>query len=277
MPRPRRARRARSPRPWSPVAGGSRPSSTRPSVGSASRPEHVDRIASEVRTALPRRAVLLARLDATRAGWRERARAPRAVEPPPRGVGRAPLPPSRAAAARPDPGRQHRPHARGRKVRPSPRLPLLDVRDVVDPPGDHARTRRSGAHDPRARLPRRDAGRHHAGTRTLAQELGREPTPTEIANASSCPRTPCATSSASRGSPSRSRSRATMKVPPSPPRSRTRRARSPPSWRSRAASAARSIACSTRSPRARRRSCSSASASATRPSARSKRSAPACA
>ena len=45
---------------------------------------------------------------------------------------------------------QHRPDARGRAVRLAPRVQVLDVRDVVDPPGDHARDRRSLALDPPA-------------------------------------------------------------------------------------------------------------------------------
>ncbi len=54
----------------------------------------------------------------------------------------------RPAVPRPDPGRQHRPDEGGRQVRIPPRLQVLDLRDVVDPPGDHALDRRPGAHDP---------------------------------------------------------------------------------------------------------------------------------
>ena len=56
----------------------------------------------------------------------------------------------RRAAARPDPGGQHGPHARGREVRPQPRLQALHVRHLVDPPVDVPRDRRPGAHDPPA-------------------------------------------------------------------------------------------------------------------------------
>ena len=54
---------------------------------------------------------------------------------------------------RPDPGGHARSHPRGREVRLAARLQVLDVRDVVDPPGGRPRARRQGAHDP-------DAGPH---------------------------------------------------------------------------------------------------------------------
>ncbi len=54
----------------------------------------------------------------------------------------------RPAVPRPDPGRQHRPDEGGRQVRIPPRLQVLDLRDVVDPPGHHALDRRPGAHHP---------------------------------------------------------------------------------------------------------------------------------
>jgi hypothetical protein len=54
----------------------------------------------------------------------------------------------RTAVPRPHPGRQHRPDEGGGQVRVSPRLQVLDVRDVVDPPGDHPRHRRPGPHHP---------------------------------------------------------------------------------------------------------------------------------
>ena len=49
---------------------------------------------------------------------------------------------------RPDPGRQHRPDAGGGQVRVPPRLQVLDLRDVVDSPGDHPGHRRPGPDDP---------------------------------------------------------------------------------------------------------------------------------
>ena len=47
-----------------------------------------------------------------------------------------------------DPGGQPRPDPRGREVRLHEGLQVLHVRHVVDPPGDHARDRRPGAHHP---------------------------------------------------------------------------------------------------------------------------------
>ena len=55
------------------------------------------------------------------------------------------------------PGRNDRPRPRGREVRLAPRLQVLDVRDVVDQPGRHARGRRQGPHDSHARPHRRQA------------------------------------------------------------------------------------------------------------------------
>src|SRR3546814_4545120 len=50
----------------------------------------------------------------------------------------------RPAVPRPDPGGQHRPDEGGRQVRAPPRLQVLDVCHVVDPPGDHPLDRRPG-------------------------------------------------------------------------------------------------------------------------------------
>jgi hypothetical protein len=79
-----------------------------------------------------------------------RARAPRARGPRgPRGEGsphrgepasrrldRQALPQPRDGIPRPHPGGQPRPDARGREVRLPPRLQVLDLCDLVDPPGD---------------------------------------------------------------------------------------------------------------------------------------------
>ena len=46
------------------------------------------------------------------------------------------------AGARPDPGGHPRPDPGGREVRLAPRLQVLDLRDLVDPPGRRARPRR---------------------------------------------------------------------------------------------------------------------------------------
>ena len=62
---------------------------------------------------------------------------------------------SRHADARPDPGGQHRSGARGREVRLRARLQVLDVRDVVDPPGDQPGHRPAGAHRAAAGAPGR--------------------------------------------------------------------------------------------------------------------------
>ena len=64
---------------------------------------------------------------------------------------------------RPDPGRLARPDPRGREVRLPQGLQVLDVRDVVDPPGGDARDRRQGAHDPHPGAHGREAeqGRAH--------------------------------------------------------------------------------------------------------------------
>ena len=43
-----------------------------------------------------------------------------------------------------------RPDPRRREVRLAPRLQVLDLRHLVDPPGGRARARRQGAHDPHA-------------------------------------------------------------------------------------------------------------------------------
>ena len=55
---------------------------------------------------------------------------------------------------RPDPGGHARAGPRGREVRPPQGLPLLHLRDDLDPPGDRPRDRRQGPHDPPARAGR---------------------------------------------------------------------------------------------------------------------------
>ena len=92
------------------------------------------------------------------------------VEPPARRVDRQGLPRARRAVPRPDPGGDAGPEPRGREVRLAPRLQVLDVRDLVDPPVGAARRREPRAHDPRAR-PRRRApaeavARPRAGSRS---------------------------------------------------------------------------------------------------------------
>ena len=54
----------------------------------------------------------------------------------------------RPAVPGPDPGRQHRPDEGGGQVRIPSRLQVLDLRHLVDSPGDHPFDRRPGTHHP---------------------------------------------------------------------------------------------------------------------------------
>ena len=70
------------------------------------------------------------------------------------------------------------PDPRGREVRLARRLPLLDVRDLVDPPGGRARDGRQGAHDqaadqPRAQPAQARARREHAHAQARPRADGR--------------------------------------------------------------------------------------------------------
>ena len=78
-------------------------------------------------------------------------------EPAPRRLDREALPQPGAAVPRPDPGGDDRPRARRREVRLAQGLQVLDLRDLVDPPGGRACARRQGAHDPHAGPRRREA------------------------------------------------------------------------------------------------------------------------
>ena len=105
-----------------------------------------------------------------------RARRPRGQgpddqrEPAPRRLDRQEVPGLRADAARPDPGGHPGPDPRGREVRLAQGLPLLDLRDVVDPPGGRARDGRQGAHDQAADQPRAQPAQARArGERAVAQ------------------------------------------------------------------------------------------------------------
>jgi hypothetical protein len=60
-------------------------------------------------------------------------------EPPARDLDSEEVHEPRPAVPGPDPGGQHRPDEGGGQVRIPPRLQVLDLRDVVDPPGHHAR------------------------------------------------------------------------------------------------------------------------------------------
>ena len=72
-------------------------------------------------------------------------------QPAPRGLDRQALHRPRPDPARPDPGGQPGPDPRRREVRLAPRLQVLDLRHLVDPPGHHPRARRPVAHDPHPR------------------------------------------------------------------------------------------------------------------------------
>ncbi len=61
------------------------------------------------------------------------------------GFHRQEIPQSRPEFPGPDPGRQHGPDAGRGQVRVPPRIQVLDLRHLVDPPGDHAGHRRPGA------------------------------------------------------------------------------------------------------------------------------------
>ena len=71
-------------------------------------------------------------------------------QPAPGRLGRQALRRPRPRLPRPDPGGEPRPDPRGREVRLPQGLQVLDLRDLVDPPGHHARDRRPGPHHPRA-------------------------------------------------------------------------------------------------------------------------------
>ena len=136
-----------------------------------------DRLAA----ALPQRGRALSAPDRRRGGRaREGDRARRQaregphgqLEPPSRRVDREEVPGPRPAADRPDPGRDHRPDPRGREVRLAPRLQVLDVCDLVDPPGGAARRREQVAHDPHPRPHRRaraEDGARRARARVAAR------------------------------------------------------------------------------------------------------------
>ena len=79
-----------------------------------------------------------------------RGRPPRVhpVQPAAGGLDRQEVPGVGAAAPRPRAGGQPRADARGGEVRLAQGLQVLDVRDVVDPPGDHPRHRQHRPYDP---------------------------------------------------------------------------------------------------------------------------------
>ena len=120
--------------------------------------------------------------EADRARRRLRQAQDGRVEPPPRRLDRQELPEPGAAVPRPDPGGDARPGAGRREVRPSPRLQVLDVRHLVDPPGGRPGARRQGAHDPHARPRRREAEQDRAQpSGSSSPSSAASPPPTEIA------------------------------------------------------------------------------------------------
>ena len=138
-----------------------------------------------------------------RARQAHRARRPRRQGPddqrqPAAGrLDRQEVPGLRADAARPDPGGHPRPDPRRREVRLAPRLPLLDLRDLVDPPGGRARDGRQGPHHQAADQPRAQPAQGRArGERCWPpSSTGRRPTPRSPPRRSSRSRscTRCAT------------------------------------------------------------------------------------
>ena len=92
------------------------------------------------------------------------------LEPPPRRLDREEVPGPRPLAARPDPGRDHRADPRRREVRLAQGLQVLDLRDVVDPPGRAARRREQGADDPDAGAHRRPRAEDLEGRARAAHE-----------------------------------------------------------------------------------------------------------
>ena len=94
------------------------------------------------------------------------------VQPAPGRLDREELPQPGPPLPRPHPGRDVRPHPRRREVRVAAGPQVLDVRDLVDPPGRRPRDRRQGADDPRAR-PRRRAHAEDAPRRAPPLDAAR--------------------------------------------------------------------------------------------------------
>ena len=93
--------------------------------------------------------------EADRARRQRRKGSDDQLQPAARRLDREEVPGTRDLAARPDPGRDHRPDPCRREVRLAPRLQVLDLRDLVDPAGGAARRREQVAHDPHSRPHRR--------------------------------------------------------------------------------------------------------------------------
>ena len=99
------------------------------------------------------------------------------------------LPRARALVPRPDPGGEPRAHPGGREVRLPQGLQVLDLRDLVDPPGRDAGHRRQGPHDPHPRAHGREAQQGGApGTPARAATSAASPRAEEIADELAWPR-----------------------------------------------------------------------------------------
>ena len=150
-------------------------------------------------------------------------------EPAPRRLDREGLSGPRPQLPRPDPGGLARADPGGREVRLPPRLQVLHLRDLVDPPGGDAGDRRQGADDPHPRphgreaepgRPRRAPARAAAGPRAGAGGDRRRSCAGRCAT--------CATSCGSRSCRSRSRSRSATRTNPSSATSSPTRASAEP-------------------------------------------------
>ena len=109
-----------------------------------------------------------------------------------------------AAAARRRPGGQPRPDPRRREVRLRQGLQVLDLRHLVDPPGDRPRHGRAVPDRPAARARPGRAGQGHPGRARAEQRLGRDATAEEIAESPGRRPTGSPTCAGSAGTPCRS-------------------------------------------------------------------------
>ena len=120
--------------------------------------------------------------EADRARRHARQAADGRGQPAPRRLDRERLSGPRAELPRPDPGGLAGPDPRGREVRLPPRLQVLHLRDLVDPPGGDAGDRRQGADDPHPGPHGREAEPGRPRRAPAGAALGREPEPAEIAD-----------------------------------------------------------------------------------------------
>ena len=147
------------------LAGRARARQARPAQsqnGAGPQAGHDDRLAAAVPEG-HRQGAPADRPGGGRSRQADRARRPRRqaedgrVQPAPRRLDRQELPQPGPAVPRPDPGGHARARPGGREVRLPQGLQVLDLRDLVDPPGDRPRARRQGADDPHPRARRREA------------------------------------------------------------------------------------------------------------------------